>query len=75
MKQEMYRNSGGFELALAPALMGLIGYFIDRAVGTVPVVTIAFSVLALAGVCIKIYFGYKAEMEGHEANASWARRS
>lgn len=75
MTQEMYRNSGGFELALGPALMGLIGYLIDRAAGTVPVATIVLAVAGLVGVCIKLYFGYKAEMECHEANAPWARHS
>lgn len=73
MTQEMYRSSGGFELALAPALMGLLGYLIDRSIGATPVVTVALAVLGLVGVCVKLYFGYKAEMEIHEANAPWAR--
>lgn len=71
----MYRSSGGFELALAPALMGLLGFLIDRAAGTIPVATIVLAVVGLVGVCIKIYYGYKAEMEIHEANGPWARRS
>lgn len=71
----MYRSSGGFELALSPVLLGLVGYLLDRWLGTVPVFTTVFSVVALVGVCIKIYYGYKAEMDIHEANAPWARKS
>jgi hypothetical protein len=70
---QVYKNSGGYELALSPALFGLFGYFLDRWLGTVPVITIIFVVIALTGVCVKLYYGYKHEMEEHEANGPWAK--
>jgi F0F1-type ATP synthase assembly protein I len=71
--QEMHRNSGGFELVLSPLLLGLIGFGLDRWLGTLPVITVIFTVLGLVGVCLKLYYGYKFEMDQHEANAPWAR--
>jgi F0F1-type ATP synthase assembly protein I len=71
---QVYKNSGGFELALSPALLGLIGYLLDRWFGTVPVLTVIFVVVGLAGACVKLYYGYQREMDEHEANAPWAKR-
>jgi F0F1-type ATP synthase assembly protein I len=70
----MYKHSGGYELAFSPVLLALIGYGLDRVVGTVPVITITFAVLGLVGAVVKLYFGYRSEMEQHEANGPWAKR-
>lgn len=70
----MYRSSGGFELALSPLLMGVVGYMVDRWFGTAPVITVVFAVLGLIGVCVKIYFGYRSDMANEEADAPWAKR-
>lgn len=75
LTQQMNRGSGGYELVISPLLLALIGYAIDRGLGTVPVFTVIFAVVALAGVCVKLYYGYRAEMDEHEANAPWAKRS
>jgi F0F1-type ATP synthase assembly protein I len=69
----MHRTTGGYELVLSPLLLALIGYGLDRLFGTVPVITIVFAVLGLAGAVIKLYFGYRNEMEAHEASGPWAK--
>lgn len=73
LTQEMHKQSGGFELALSPVLLALIGYGLDRWLGIVPILTVVFAVVGLAGAVIKLYFGYRSEMEQHEARGPWAR--
>ncbi|WP_208027112.1 AtpZ/AtpI family protein [Rhabdothermincola sediminis] len=72
--QQMYKSSGGFELALSPVLLALVGLLIDRSLGITPILTVTFAVVGLAGVSVKLYYGYKLEMEQHEACAPWAKR-
>jgi uncharacterized membrane protein YuzA (DUF378 family) len=72
--QQMYKSSGGFELALSPVLLALVGLLIDRSLGITPILTVTFAVVGLAGVSVKLYYGYKLEMEQHEASAPWAKR-
>jgi F0F1-type ATP synthase assembly protein I len=73
LTQQMHRSTGSYELVLSPVLLALIGYGLDRLFGTVPIITVLFAVLGLVGAIIKIYFGYRAEMEAHEANGPWAQ--
>ena len=61
------------ELVFSPLLLALVGYGLDRLFGTVPVLTIIFAVVGLAGAVAKLYYGYRAEMEQHEANGPWAK--
>lgn len=73
--EQMRRSSGSYELVLSPLLLALLGYGIDRWLGTVPVITVLFAVIGLAGACVKLYYGYKLEMDQHEAGTPWAKRS
>ena len=69
----MHRTTGGFELVFSPLLLALVGYGLDRLLGTLPLFTIVFAVVGLAGAVAKMYFTYRYEMEQHEANGPWAR--
>jgi F0F1-type ATP synthase assembly protein I len=69
----MNRSAGGYELVFSPLILALIGFGIDKLLGTVPVFTVLFAVLGLVGVVVKIYFNYRAEMEEHDAAGPWAR--
>jgi F0F1-type ATP synthase assembly protein I len=69
----MHRTTGGFELVFSPLILALLGYGLDRLFGTLPVFTIVFAVVGLAGAVAKLYFGYRFEMEQHEANGPWAK--
>lgn len=75
LSDQVHHSSGSFELVVSPLLLALIGYGLDRWLGTTPVVTILFAVLGLAGACVKLYYGYRLEMDQHEAMAPWAKRS
>jgi F0F1-type ATP synthase assembly protein I len=55
-----------FELVLTPLLFALLGRFIDSRADTSPLFTIALVAFAVAGVAIKTYYGYVAEMRAHE---------
>jgi F0F1-type ATP synthase assembly protein I len=71
----MHKSTGSYELVFSPLLLALIGYGLDRWLGTLPLLTIVFAVLGLVGACIKIYYGYVAEMDEHEKDAPWAKHS
>lgn len=60
------------ELVAASVLVGLIGAWLDRRLGTRPVLTLGFGALALAGAVVKVYFGYVHQMEAEEADKPWA---
>jgi F0F1-type ATP synthase assembly protein I len=67
----MHRSTGSFELVLGPLLMAAIGFGLDRWLGTTPWLTVGLAMLGLVGVCVNLYYGYKHEMDEHEANATW----
>jgi F0F1-type ATP synthase assembly protein I len=73
LSQQVHRTTGGYELVFSPLLLALLGFGLDRLLGTVPVLTVIFAVVGLAGAVIKIYYSYRAEMEQHEKNGPWAR--
>jgi len=75
LTQNMHKSTGSYELVLSPLILALIGFGIDHLFGTLPLFTIVFATLGLVGAVIKIYFGYVAEMDEHEKDAPWAKRS
>ena len=69
--RQLHRSHGSFELALAPVILGLLGLLLDRALGTVPVFVVLFTVLGFAGAGVKIFYTYRYEMAQHEADLAW----
>jgi F0F1-type ATP synthase assembly protein I len=67
----MHRSTGSFELVLGPVLMGLIGLLLDRCLDTTPLLTIVLAIVGFAGAAVNLYYGYKHQMDQHEATASW----
>lgn len=65
--------SRAFELTIASVVLGGIGLAVDRWLGTVPLFTIAFTVLALVGVGISLWYSYDARMRTEESQRVWAR--
>jgi F0F1-type ATP synthase assembly protein I len=57
----------GVDIALTVALFVLVGYGLDRWLGTVPWFTIGMTVLAGIGFFAKYKYQYDAAMERHEA--------
>jgi hypothetical protein len=52
----------GIDLALTPVVFGLIGWLIDRVVGTSPIFTIAVAAIGVAGTAVKMKLGYDRDM-------------
>ena len=78
-RRELYRGasagfSRGFEIAVAPVLLGGIGWFLDQRLGLSPILTIVFVILAIGGTAAKIYYQYSAEMDSHDADGAWSRK-
>jgi len=72
-QQEDDAWSRAIELALTPVVAAGIGYVIDRVVGTVPIFTILFLVLAVIGTFVKMYYAYDTKMKAHDAESPWGR--
>ena len=77
-RRELYQGFGdtlavAFELAFTPVVLGLMGYGLDRWIGTLPILTIVFVLMAIVGLSARMWYGYCARMKVHEANGPWAR--
>jgi F0F1-type ATP synthase assembly protein I len=77
-RQEFYNGFGdslarAFEFAATPAIFGFLGFLLDRAIGTLPVFVIIFSLLTLIGVFLKNWYAYDAAMKAHDAASPWGR--
>lgn len=70
----MRRSTGSYELVVSAVLLALLGFAIDRWLGTLPWFTVGLAVFGFTGASVRIYYGYKTEMEMHEAGAPWAKR-
>jgi F0F1-type ATP synthase assembly protein I len=62
-----------FEIVLAPTVFALIGLWLDRALGTVPVIAVTLALLAVCGVFVKSYYVYAEQMREHEEGRPWAK--
>jgi hypothetical protein len=79
-KRELNKGFGdtlarGFELAFTPAVFGAIGFGLDHLFGILPVLTLTFTVFAIVGMFVKLWYGYDLEMKSHEAKLPKARTS
>lgn len=68
------RSTGSYELVASAVLFALLGFAIDSWLGTLPWFTVGFAVFGFTGATVRIYYGYKTEMELHEAEAPWTTR-
>ncbi len=59
--------SRGFELVVTPMVFALGGWFLDRWLGTTPVLAVALGLFGFAGVCTRMYLQYVAAMAEHDA--------
>lgn len=68
-------NARGFELAMVPVVFGLLGWLVDRALGTSPLFTLAIAFFGVVGTFVKMWIGYDAAMRKEEEGAIWNRPS
>lgn len=77
-QQELYHGAGegmsrAFELALTPAILGGVGYLLDRWLGLLPVFTILFFLVAMVGLMARMYYAYDAKMKDHDSAGPWSK--
>jgi len=77
-KRDLYRGADdgytrAMELALTPVVAGAIGYLIDRAIGTLPLMTIVLLMVAVVATFLKMYYTYDTTMKAHDAESPWGR--
>lgn len=54
------------ELALLPGVFGFLGWLLDGWAGTAPLFVVSFLVFAFAGMLVRAWIGYDAEMREQE---------
>jgi F0F1-type ATP synthase assembly protein I len=77
-KRDLYNGFGdglarAFEYAVTPGIFGFLGYLLDRAIGTLPIFTIVFTLVCVVGMFIQTYYTYDARMKAEEAKTPWGR--
>lgn len=65
--------SRAFELAVTPFVAFGVGYLMDRVLGTLPLFSIIWVVLAVVTTFVKLYLQYDAQMKAHDAASPWGR--
>jgi F0F1-type ATP synthase assembly protein I len=78
LKQELNRGFGdalaiAFELALTPVIMGLIGWQLDRWLGTGPALALFLFVFTVSYEIWKFFKRYEARMEAEQAKVKGLR--
>lgn len=65
--------SQAFEIAITPVLFGVLGWLVDRWLGTGWVFTAALATFGVIGTFVRTWFAYDARMKAHEADQPWNR--
>lgn len=58
-----WRSSGGFDLVLAPVVLSLFGLWLDRTLGTTPILMIALLLFGAVGATFKVYYDWQRGMD------------
>lgn len=61
------------EFVAVPMLFALLGYGIDRWLGTSPGLAIVLGLVGLVGVVLRTYYWYQASMSREEEGKPWTR--
>ena len=69
--RSLNRSHGSFELAFAPVILALLGLWLDRTIGTVPVFTLLFALVGVLGAFTKVYYSYKLSMAALQEQGAW----
>ena len=67
--------ASAFEMVATPAIMGFLGFLVDRWAGTNLVFMLAFGLFTFGYMLWKLIMRYNAQMAEHEAKAPWNRPS
>ncbi len=69
MGDQLRHSSGSFELVLSAAILALVGYAIDRRLGTTPWFTVGLAVFGAVGATVSLYYRYRHRMAELAAEA------
>jgi F0F1-type ATP synthase assembly protein I len=77
-KRELYSGFGNamgmaVELAGAPIIFGLFGWWLDHRLGTGHLLFLLLTLFAVVGLAVKTYYTYVHQMDQHEAGQPWKR--
>jgi F0F1-type ATP synthase assembly protein I len=61
------------EIVVTPLVFGLLGWLIDRALGTAPAFMLALGAFAIAGMAVRFYYQYRDAMAREEEGKPWTR--
>jgi F0F1-type ATP synthase assembly protein I len=78
-RQELNQGFGNalalaIEMVMTPILFALLGWALDRWLGTTPLLLIVLALFGVVGMALKTYYAYVEKMRRHEEEAPWARR-
>ncbi len=65
--------SKAFELALTPAVLGVLGWLVDQRLELTPLFTLVAFFLGVIGTSVSLWYRYDAAMRGQEQAAAEAR--
>ena len=65
--------SKAFELALTPAICGVLGWLLDQRLEVTPLFTLVAFFLGVIGTSVSLWYRYDATMKAQEAEAAEAR--
>lgn len=68
-------STGGMELAFGPVVFALIGLWIDRRFGTMPLFVVGLTILGFVGAVANVYYRYKTEITKVEQETAAIRHA
>ena len=63
--------SQAVEMAVTPVLFALIGVFLDRRLGTGPLLAVGLAIFAMVGNFVKAYYVYQFKLKQEEERRPW----
>jgi F0F1-type ATP synthase assembly protein I len=60
------------EMVGTPMIFGLLGWLLDRWLGTSPVFALVLFLFGIVGMAVKTYYAYAEKMKREEAGTPWA---
>jgi F0F1-type ATP synthase assembly protein I len=65
--------STAVEIVVTPLVFGVLGWLIDRAVGTTPLFAVVLGLFAVIGLAVRLYYRYRDDMARAEEGKPWTR--
>jgi hypothetical protein len=78
-RRELYNGFGdgmalAFQIALTPAIFGVLGFWIDSKLNRTPLFTVLLFTFSIIGLFVSLWARYEEKMKAQDAKAVWSRR-